>query len=425
MMAPKLRARCPAIAFLFAATLVAADCWGEDISTTRAREYFQAGAQAYSLGEFGAAIQAFEQAYALAPRPAVLFSIAQAERRQYFLSQEPVHLQRAVDMYRRYLSEETQMARKADTVQALSELEPILAQISRSDSASETSRSRAGQLPTPPPAASPTRVMISSPAQGAVLSLDGQVAVPSPLVREVDPGEHRVRIEAPGYRSVERRVIAVSGELVTVDVPLLEKPAYLVLQAPSDAQLSVDGRVQGRTPFPKPLELSAGTHLITVSKSGFVGISREQTLVRGQTTVFKAPLRRSGQRTAALYLAGASASALVTGGILGYIAHKQSAAANTFLRLRGKSELYPTDLADYASARSDYEKIRGAAWLSVGVGVGFGITSLILRNYDSGSVETITSQEKEPQRGRKQEPSLAAQPLLGKSFAGLSIQGAF
>lgn len=413
------------VSFVFAASLLAAECWAEDVSTTRAREYFQAGAQAYSLGEFGAAIQAFEQAYALAPRPAVLFSIAQAERRQYFLSQDPTHLQRAVEMYRRYLSEETQTARKADTVQALSELEPILARIAKSNAPSDTGRLSGNQVPTSMATASPTRVMISSPAQSAVLSLDGQVPVPSPLVREVEPGEHRVRIEAPGYRTVERRVIAVSGELVTVDVPLMEKPAFLVLQAPADAQLSVDGRVQGRTPFPKPLELPAGTHLITVSKSGFIGISREQTLARGQTTVFKAPLRRSVQRTAALYLAGASASALVTGGILGYLAHKQSTAADTFLRLRGKSELHPSDLADYASARSDYEKLRGAAWLSVGVGIGFGLTSLILRNYDSGSVETVKNQESSSQQGRKQEPSFVAQPLFGKNFAGLGIQGAF
>lgn len=419
------RRRCASLALLLAVKLFAADGWAEDASTTRAREYFQAGAQAYSLGEFGAAIQAFEQAYALAPRPAVLFSIAQAERRQYFSSQDLTHLQRAVEMYRRYLSDETQTARKPDAVQALSELEPILARSSMSDSPSEAGRSHSGQLPAPAPAASPTRVMISSPAHGAILSLDGQVPVPSPLVREVEPGEHRVRIEAPGYRMVERRVIAVSGELVTVDVPLSEKPAFLVLQAPADAQLSVDGRVQGRTPFPKPLELSAGTHLITVSKSGFIGISREQSLKRGQTTVFKAPLRRSGQRTAALYLAGASASALVTGGILGYIAYKQSAAADTFLRLRGKSELHPSDLADYASARSDYEKIRGAAWLSVGVGIGLGLTSLILRNYDSGSVEMVKSQEKSSQQRRTQEPSFVAQPLLGKSFAGLGITGSF
>lgn len=419
------RYRRTGVALLLAMNLLAAQCWAEDASTTRAREYFQAGAQAYSLGEFGAAIQAFEQAYALAPRPAVLFSIAQAERRQYFLSQDLTHLQRAVEMYRRYLSEETQTARKPDAVQALSELEPILARISKSDVPRDTGRSSGSQVPTSVPATSPTRVMISSPAQGAVLSLDGQVPVPSPLVREVEPGEHRVRIEAPGYRMVERRVVAVSGELVTVDVPLSEKPAYLVLQAPADAQLSVDGRVQGRTPFPKPLELSAGTHLLTVSKSGFIGISREQTLARGQTTVFKAPLRRSGQRTAALYLAGASASALVTGGILGYIAHKQSSAADSFLRLRGKSELHPNDLADYTSARSDYEKIRGAAWLSVGVGIGLGLTSLILRNYDTGSVETVKSQEQSSKQGRKHEPSFVAQPLLGKGFAGLGMTGAF
>ena len=108
-------------------SLVSNQVFAEDASVASAREYFRAGAQAYSVGEYGAAIQAFEQAYALAPRPAVLFSIAQAERRQYFLVRDQQHLRRAIDMFRQYLEEETQTARKADAVQALSELEPLLA----------------------------------------------------------------------------------------------------------------------------------------------------------------------------------------------------------------------------------------------------------------------------------------------------------
>lgn len=410
----------PALVLLFAEHSLA-----EDASIAKAREYFQAGAQAYTLGEFGAAIQAFEQAYAIAPRPAVLFSMAQAERRLYFLSQEPTHLQRAVDMYRRYLAEETQAARKPDAVQALSELEPLLLRVASPSSKVAPVAGDAARLPPPTPTPSPTRVMISSPAQGAILSLDRQTPATSPLVREVEPGEHVVRIDAPGYRPAERRVIAVSGELVTVDVPLAEKPALLEVQAPADAQLSVDGRVQGRCPFPKPLELSPGNHLITVSKSGFIGIAREQNLVRGQTTVFTAPLRRSGQRTAAMYLLGASASALTTSLILGYIASNQSSAADSFLRLRGKRDLSAADLAEYSSARSDYDKIQSAAWLSAGVGVALGIAGLVLRNYDSGSVETVKSQEKPPQQGRQHEPRLVTQPLLGKNFGGLSLNVAF
>lgn len=405
------------VSCLAASNLITSECRAEEVAVTRAREYFQAGAQAYSIGEYGAAIQAFEQAYALAPRPAVLFSIAQAERRQYFLDHAQQHLARSIEMYRRYLAEEGQTARKSDAVAALSELEPLLAQAK----AAEVT----GTRPSPGASASPTRLMISSPAQGARISVDRQPFVPPPVVRELEPGEHVVHVEAPGYRGVVRRVIAVSGELVTVDVPLPELPALLDVQAPADAQLSVDGRVQGRCPFPKPLELSAGVHVITVSKSGFVGISREETLVRGQTTVFTAPLRRSTQRTASLFLLGASASALTAGGIFAFIAHNQRAAADTFLKSRGQHELDTNALAQYNSQREDFNRLRSAAWLSVGVGVGFGITSLLLKAYDSGSVETIKSQENPPQKSGREPPRLVAEPLIGPTFNGIGIHGAF
>ena len=71
-------------------------------SVEQAKEYFRAGAQAYAVGQYQVALQAFEQAYALAPRPAVLFSMAQAERRQYFVDQKTEHLEKAIRMFREY-----------------------------------------------------------------------------------------------------------------------------------------------------------------------------------------------------------------------------------------------------------------------------------------------------------------------------------
>ena len=43
------------------------------------------------------AVQAFEQAWALAPRPAIIFSMAQALRRQYFVDRKQENLDRAIN----------------------------------------------------------------------------------------------------------------------------------------------------------------------------------------------------------------------------------------------------------------------------------------------------------------------------------------
>jgi hypothetical protein len=413
--------------WIISGLLVSSQGLAEDPSVARAREYFRAGAQAYSVGEYGAAIQAFEQAYALAPRPAVLFSIAQAERRQFFLLRDQQRLRRAIEMFRQYLNEETQSARKADAVQALSELEPLLAAAaSEIPPAEGPGEPKAQKAPsTTPPVAPPTRLMVSSPIQGARISLDGTAQMVSPLVREVEPGEHRIRVESPGFQPVERRVTAVAGELVNVDVSLVERPARLLVVAPPDAHLSIDGRVQGKCPCPKPIELASGVHLITVSKNGFVGISREETLTRGETTVFRAPLRRSRQRTVAMFMVGAAASALTTGAIFAYISHNQEQAAQGFLDDRGHKLLTPDDLAQYNSTRVDRDRIRGAAWVSVGIGVGLGITSALMWIYDGSSVEPIKHQDESSRQGKRRTPSFGADPTVGPGLAGLLIHGAF
>lgn len=63
---------------------------------TRARQHFAEGTVAYDLGEFQKALQAYSEAYRLAPRPALLFNVAQCHRQ---LGQD----ERAAFFYRRFL----------------------------------------------------------------------------------------------------------------------------------------------------------------------------------------------------------------------------------------------------------------------------------------------------------------------------------
>ena len=65
----------------------------------RARTFFNAGAAAYSAAKYYDAVRSFEQAYELAPRPQILFSLAQAERKEYFASNDASYLRRAIQHY--------------------------------------------------------------------------------------------------------------------------------------------------------------------------------------------------------------------------------------------------------------------------------------------------------------------------------------
>jgi len=396
-------------------TLVVGVGHAQDNPLDKAREYFQAGAQAYAVGEFAAATQAFEQAYQLVPRPAVLFSIAQAERKQYFLDHQPEHLLKAISLYKRYLDEETQSGRKADAVQALSELEPLAAQTVKSDAEAKATPPAGSSAPTP------TRLMITSEAQNARIWLDNQPAVESPLIRQVDPGEHLVRVTAPGYADSIRKLVAVNGAIITVDVALAERPAKLVVVAREGALLSIDGRVQGECPFPKPLELQGGSHLITLTLSGFVGVSREQTLVRGETTVVNAPMPRTRQRTVSYIMLGTAASAVTVGGVLTYFAFQQQGAAQAFLDAKGHAPLSAGELSQYDSTRVARDRLRTAALASVGIGAGLAIGGALLIAFDGRRVESQTEQGFPKHEG----PTISAQPLAGPGVVGLGAQGTF
>jgi hypothetical protein len=398
----------------------------EPTEVARARDYFRAGAQAYSIGEYAAAVQAFEQAYALAPRPAVLFSIAQAERRLYFESRERNHLEKAVQRYRDYLNADPQAARKVDTIQALSDLEPLL------HSLPEAPGTRSEPSSTEPaPVTTPTRLMITSAAEGATLSIDGGEPQASPLIREVEPGEHVARVSAAGYLSEDRRVTAIRGALVTIDVGLTEKPARLVVHAPSGAELSVDGRLQGTCPFPKPLELSPGPHLITLYKRGYVAWSEERRLARGETSTIVATMPRTTQRTAALIMFGAAASAMTASGVFAYFTLGQESSAKAFLDARGKREFDDSDLKEYDSIRTDRDRLRLAALASAGIGIGLAAAGAVLFNYDGKSnpesvpLRTSGGTKRGRDTAKRSEGWFSAQPLLGPNLAGLSLRADF
>jgi len=392
----------------------------QDSSLAQAREYFQAGAQAYALGEYSTAIQAFEQAYQLVPRPAVLFSMAQAERKQYFLDHKPDHLRRAIELYKQYLGEEPQAGRKSDAVQALSELEPLAA-IKEPPQKSEVSpEPSAAQLEQ-----APTRVMITAQATDAMLALDDQPAFPSPLIREIEPGEHVIRATATGYEDAERKLMAVKGALVTVDIVQAELPAKLVVNAREGAVLSIDGRVQGACPFPKPIELPAGSHLITLTLSGYVGLSREEMLARGHTTVINALMPRTVQRTTSLIMLGAAASAVTAGGIFGYLALQQDGSARDFLNLRGQQELHQSDLDQYNSSRQDRNRLRTASFVSFGVGAGLAVGGVLLIALDHDSLATPADSARRPVAKASEAPRLTAQPVIGPGFTGFEAKFTF
>lgn len=379
-----------------------------------ARLYFNAGARAYAAGKYIAAIRAFDEAYRIDPRPGLVFSIAQAYRRQYFIDKAKENLTQAIQHYRQYLQLEPDGARRGDTAEALSELEPLASKLTPAEAAA----------PPPQSVKAATQLMISSPVDDVAISLDGKPAGTLPYIAAVSPGVHHVALSAGGYVTYERDVRVLDGSVVPLDVALQAKPSHLTVRAPDGARISVDGRLRGIVPSPS-LAVTPGRHFVTVTMNGHEPFSREIVVSRDEERTLETTLVDTGQRTAAWVLIGTGTTAVLAGGglMIAAVLREQSAK-----RIAGN--LNSDGISAYNDAISSRNELRTAGIITAGTGLAVGAVGVLLFAFDEPRVGFAPAEEPVPERNtprREQRPGLdvSAAPWFSPNGAGASIRGAF
>jgi hypothetical protein len=342
-----------------------------------AKQYFEAGAAAYSAGDYQAAIQAFDAAYRVSPLPAIGFSLAQAERRQYFVSHEPEHLLRAIELFHGYLAQVPTGGRRADATDALAQLEPL---------ALALQRDRAAPAATAPAAEAKTRLMVRCEAPHASIALDGGAPAPSPLIVETSAGPHRISVAADGYFTDERTVTAVAGELVPIEVVLRERPATLIVRDRDGADLYVDGvlTLAGSAPRDR-IELHAGRYVIAFGKRGQRVDTRVVRLARGQTRELRPVLAWTRQRVASVTLMVVGGGTLVLGLSLVGLALEREDDARKLSDQRKTAPLTPRQLAEYHDALETRGRLRIAAIAGLSASAACLLTGALLFQLDETS----------------------------------------
>jgi len=336
----------------------------------RAKASFKAGANAYAAGDYLAAIQALEDAYEISPLPAIAFSLAQAERKQFFVDERRAHLERALQLFRRYLAEEARGARREDAQLAIKQLEPLL----------ET-KPRAADAP-PKAQARPTRLMIVSDAPGARITLDDGAASASPLIREVTPGKHHARVQANGYVDAERDVTALSGELLLTEVRLTERPGIVKVSAPAAAEVYVDGVFVGQGGDWVTVPLAPGTHQLSVAQQGRRLARRDIRLERGKTRTEVVTLEPTTQRTLSELLFIGGGAAIGASLVLSAFAVRSENRAEDFLQQWHRKNVDSDQLVAYNASLVERNRYRTAAGVSVAGAFGMFITGLFLHELD-------------------------------------------
>ena len=409
---------------------------GEDFE--RAKTLFGAGAQAYDAGQYPVAIQAFQEAYKAAQRPPILFSLAQAERKQWVIGSSPSDLRSASAHYRQYLDQVQNGGRRNDATSALAELQPALARLDATSAPPPVpmgSGSSSVAVPPPPPVptAAPepqkTRLFITSSTPGAIVSVDGAKGTgPTFTVEDAKVGTHKVHVAADGFMDVDRdAIVTAGGGFFTQDVELTEKPGVLALACDDGADVSIDGRLVATTPLGTPLQLPAGPHYLVVTKNGHRAFSREVTLSRGQTLDVPVALDRSGQRVASFVLLGAGGAGVVAGGVFAGLSFAAQSRAQKVLDAKSQGNITSAQIDSYNSSVDARDQWKTMAVAFAGAGLAVAATGLIFYAFDKPSIPPSGLL---PDAAPKPKPTkapdsmdLAATPLLGPGLYGLAVGG--
>ncbi len=230
------------VALLLMPGLVQATGTAPGDAETRARQHFAEGTVAYDLGEFPKALQAYSEAYRLAPRPALLFNVAQCHRQlgQY---------ERAAFFYRRFLHLSGQDAANAGLAREL------LAEV-------ETRAAEKGERTASRPADAPVQARAETKAPGA--RAPEQARPRAPEARPVEKRDAPVVASRAPEKKTDTRAQAPQAKRA----PDEERTARILQPVPVPA--AAPAVKQEREPLTRKWWLWAGVGAAAVLTGGII-----------------------------------------------------------------------------------------------------------------------------------------------------------
>lgn len=387
--------------------------------------YFNAGQQAYAAGKYAYAIQAFQDAYRLSQKPGLIFSIAQAYRKQYTDQKSSKDLRKAVENYRKYIETAPDGPRRPDAIAALEELEPMLAKLGEQEPEASA--------PAPDaPAATSLVVTVSVPT--AMISVDGAPPMKAPYTGEVKHGKRVVRITAEGYFPETREVPVAEGRINPLDIQLREMPGQIQVNAMNGAVVTVDGRPMGVTPLSRPVEVPAGVHSVAVTHNGYKPFVQDISVKRGEKRQLVVDLETTKQRVVSYVFMGAGAISAGVGLIAALGAGAAEASAQEIEDQRQGSFISVDQLEEYKDRLSSRDQLRGASVASFSAAGLLGGAGFLLFLFDTPSV-VAPPPRVEQKPGAPSAPAspasedrllgLSAAPTWSPGFVGGTVRGHF
>jgi peroxiredoxin len=194
---------------------------------------------------------------------------------------------------------------------------------------SSATRKVLGMKPAPAPKTAALPFTVDTTPGGATVQVNGRTAGKTPMTLKLAPGTYKVTLIRSGYASVTRTITVKKGARASLIVklaaatpaskpqpasvqtapakaaapakpaataqPAPAKPAatlpFKVTSTPSGAAVQVGGKTVGKTPV--TLQLAAGTHTLTITRSGYAPVRRTVTVKKGASASLTVKLTAS------------------------------------------------------------------------------------------------------------------------------------
>lgn len=374
-----------------------------------AKTVFEAGGKEFDKGHYLVAIQAFEQAYGVAQRDAIIFSLAQAHKGQFLALGQQVHLYKSIQLYRIFLARGKTGTRGGEAKKALAELEGI-------------ANARAAQATPPvmaPAEKAKTTIAVDSPTPDVLISVDGGEPEPPQVSMETTATDHTVTLTAPGF--IDKTVVmhAKEGQLTAATFELEEKPAHIELDVPSGAEISVDGRYVGKAPLTAPIDVKSGKRFVSMTLAGHKSQGSMVEIGRGEDKKLSLTSSTTGQRDASYGLFIAGGTILAGAAVLtGFAFAKQVEASELF----DKPQLSLDDSKAYEKASNDRDRLRAAAIVTGGLAGLLGTIGIGLFVFDRPApvqpMGMAPGADKKPDEKKPDSMDVMVLPLVDDTFGG-------
>jgi len=160
-------------------------------------------------------------------------------------------------------------------------------------------------------------VSVSSTPTGARIYLDGaDTGYTTPrIINSVTVGTHAVRCTLAGYNDQTQSATVSAGKTSTVKMTLVRQPTVTgsvsVSSTPAGARIYLDGADTGYTTPRTISSVTAGSHTVRCSMSGYTDQSQTVTVNAGQTSAVTLNLPAVATGTGSIYITSQPTKALV------------------------------------------------------------------------------------------------------------------